>query len=876
MSVNRLVLVDNRVPYYTKFLESLQPGVRYVPIIYAEDTYDTVLRWIRTYDCSFSSVAYVAHGLDAPTYSFMKKEQNCTLSAVESQDPQLASWQPFFEFVRQIPGLEYFDFMGCDLFSYPSWRYIFAGMESQTGIDVRASIDKTGNLAQGGNWILEEGNVNAKELYFTDELFNYIFLLGEVGGLRRLIFTGDRSRDLSSTWVITNNKVLPIKSGNIGVGITNPSRKLDVSGTMRVSGTVSYGSIVGENLNLWQSAASTLLYNGGNVGIGTSTPSSLLDVSGTVISSNLRASGNITLSNTALDLSRNMTSGNTSVSQMSQVSTFNYYGNTAFSQARNESNVTAGNMTIQGGLRNTGRVGVGKTFSTSYAMDVSGDLYSIDGVFSPFTMPTDYYETIRAYDMPTNESTTYSPYMSNFFTYIGMNRNVFINAYNSDTDSFSAAGVTGSRALTEFNLGTGIFAEKIYTTSTNIFILTTVGTVYSMGFNTQGQCGIGSTTNPISSPTRAFIQNSAGALITSPITKIIHSELNSRTYYALAQNGSLYSTGRNQYGQLGNGNQTDSGATHPHLVPVSNIVDAVSLGSFDGTNNPNTLAALDNLGQVWTVGYGERGQMGRGNTTVTNTTIDRVQVSAGVNLTGITKIYGYGGDSTTGFMAVHTNGDLYAWGRNGSNIKLNGTTNTTITYATKINQFVDASSPAISRVWTCTSDEGDIFVQATDDLVYATGTGTSQGILSNTSATWTRIRLFNTTTRLLVNLFTGCTDTSTPKATAFAITRNINTDEYTLWATGYNEFGQLGIGITDSPYLSWVEISFPSGMVKQIKRIISSSHGTRFTINTGNTYILLNSGEIYYCGLNIPLTNSTGTYIREFRQLTRVVSPEYN
>jgi alpha-tubulin suppressor-like RCC1 family protein len=505
----------------------------------------------------------------------------------------------------------------------------------------------------------------------------------------------------------------------------------------------------------------------------------------------------------------------------------------------------------------------------------------LNNYMSYTNLPSTYYEVVRAYDIPTNESTTYSPYLSTYFAYIDTDRSVVVNSIGGDTVSFAAPGQTAAFLPRKFKLPNGALAEKLYTTSTNIFILSDQGTVFSMGHNAHGNCGVGLTTSIIAYPTASFVRDSTNALITDRINKIIHSELNATSYYALTETGKLYATGRNQYGQLGTGTTTDTGTGYPNLVNIANVVDAVSLGSLDAnSNHPQTLAILDNAGFVWCVGFGQVGQIGRGNTTITNTSIQRVQVPSGVDLSGITKIYGYGGDMNTGFFAINSRNELFAWGRNMSSIKLNGTSSN-LTFATNINSSIP-SSPLISRVWTSTHDEGDIFVQATNGLVYGTGAGTSLGVGSNTNYAWVNINFFNTTTRVLVELYTGCTDTAVGKAVAYAITRNTSDDEYSLWVAGYNLNGNLGIGTRDDApiNLTWNEVAFPSGLVKRIKRVVASVHGTRFSTNTGTTYILLNSGEIFFAGRNIPLVNGTGTgdpnTTPQFRLLTRNYTSEYN
>jgi hypothetical protein len=86
-------------------------------------------------------------------------------------------------------------------------------------------------------------------------------------------------------------------SGNVGIGITNPTYRLDVqggqintSGGLCIAGDCkSSWSQVGVS-SQWTTSGANILYNSGNVGIGTTTPTSRLHVVG-----NGRVTGNLTV-----------------------------------------------------------------------------------------------------------------------------------------------------------------------------------------------------------------------------------------------------------------------------------------------------------------------------------------------------------------------------------------------------------------------------------------------------------------------------------------------------------------------------------------------------------------------------------------------------
>ena len=159
----KVCLVDSRVKESSVFLESVQDDVTAVLLDYENDSFESLLAKIG----SAESIAYVAHGTFDDSYSFFK---GSSFDMLVKED-----WQPFFDFVRAVNAV-YFDFLGCNMASDDRWKQVFLWME-ESGVKVRASTDATGNLALGGNWILEDGSVDAKELYFKEGIEKYIGLL---------------------------------------------------------------------------------------------------------------------------------------------------------------------------------------------------------------------------------------------------------------------------------------------------------------------------------------------------------------------------------------------------------------------------------------------------------------------------------------------------------------------------------------------------------------------------------------------------------------------------------------------------------------------------------------------------------------------------
>ena len=130
---------------------------------------------------TLESIALVSHGQYNDNYSFLEKENSPKLRNISLEDPNFNSWNMFLDFLiklKDLTSIKSLDLLGCAIVSYDEWKLILNYLETNSGLNIRASIDNTGNLVVGGNWILEtDNNIDAKELYFTDEILNFTALL---------------------------------------------------------------------------------------------------------------------------------------------------------------------------------------------------------------------------------------------------------------------------------------------------------------------------------------------------------------------------------------------------------------------------------------------------------------------------------------------------------------------------------------------------------------------------------------------------------------------------------------------------------------------------------------------------------------------------
>ena len=174
------------------------------------------------------------------------------------------------------------------------------------------------------------------------------------------------------------------------------------------------------------------------------------------------------------------------------------------------------------------------------------------------------------------------------------------------------------------------------------------GSVWAWGDNSQGQIGDGTTigrTRPVP------VVHSSGA----PFKDAVAVAVDDAHSVALKRDGTVWAWGYGALGQLGNGSTTSS--PHPVQViatdgaPLSGIVAVMVGRAVD--------IALRRDGTVWSWGDNNQGQLGDG-TTTQRLRADRVLVAPGQPLTGVNTIWAGHLDA----FAVRLDGTAWAWGSN--------------------------------------------------------------------------------------------------------------------------------------------------------------------------------------------------------------------
>jgi hypothetical protein len=217
-----------------------------------------------------------------------------------------------------------------------------ANLQGSSGVWVKNSLDVSGTTTIDGKTNLQGSDgvwiKNSLDVSGTTTIDGKTNLQGSDGVWVK------NNLDVSGITTIDGKANL---QGSSGVWVKN---NLDVSGTATITGstticgTLYVNNILGFTGSQWVTNSSSIYYNTGNVGIGVTNPSAALDVNGTISATTLSG----TLS----------TASQPNITSIGTLTSLN----------------VSGNSTHYGTTELSGNVGIGKSVSLTYPLDVSGDI----------------------------------------------------------------------------------------------------------------------------------------------------------------------------------------------------------------------------------------------------------------------------------------------------------------------------------------------------------------------------------------------------------------------------------------------------------------------------------------------------------------------
>ncbi|MCP3875173.1 MAG: tandem-95 repeat protein, partial [Desulfobacteraceae bacterium] len=274
------------------------------------------------------------------------------------------------------------------------------------------------------------------------------------------------------------------------------------------------------------------------------------------------------------------------------------------------------------------------------------------------------------------------------------------------------------------------------------------GTVWAWGKNQYGQLGDGDTTS-----SRSAQEPVMG------LSNIISVNGGSSHSMALSEEGSVWAWGHNGYGQLGDGT-TFSKYTPVNVPGLSNIISIIC--------GKNHSVALTRDGNILAWGSNNYGQLGNGSTTNSNIPIQ---------ISGLTNIISIAGDYEH-TLALKNDGTVWAWGKNNYGQLGDETTS---------DRSVPVQVIGIDNAISIAGGFEHSLVLKADGTVWAWGYN-GNGQLGDGTFT-------NSNTPVQVTDLSNIFSISAGFRYSLALK-----DDGTVWAWGYNMYGQLGDGTTFSKY----------------------------------------------------------------------------
>jgi alpha-tubulin suppressor-like RCC1 family protein len=333
--------------------------------------------------------------------------------------------------------------------------------------------------------------------------------------------------------------------------------------------------------------------------------------------------------------------------------------------------------------------------------------------------------------------------------------------------------------------------------------------LFAWGRNTYGQLGLENTTTPVSSPVQVGTLTDWSTVSAAPFGMS----------GALKTDGSLWSWGRNNTGQLGHGDTTNKSS--PVQIGTGTNWSVVDMGY--------TPLALKTDGTLWAWGRNTNGSIGTGNTSPNSS-----PVQVGTN-TDWAKISSNGSDSITiPFQiscAIKTNGTLWTWGNNSVGALGHGNTtylSSPVQVGTDTN-WAEVDGNGISTI-----------ARKTNNTIWSWGFN-SYGQLGqgNTTGLSSPVQIGSGTDWASVN----CSTSMFFHPHMVAVKTN-----GTLWTWGRNSFGQLGQGNTtnrSSPVQVGTDTDWEWAIAANRHTIAAKTNGTLWGWGLDNYGVFLDNTPTY-------------------------------
>jgi len=312
--------------------------------------------------------------------------------------------------------------------------------------------------------------------------------------------------------------------------------------------------------------------------------------------------------------------------------------------------------------------------------------------------------------------------------------------------------VTNS-SLVQLKSVTGKTPVSVTSGDQNTIVLMSDGTIFGCGRNLEGQYGNGTNTGV------ATIVQMTSIAGKTPVS------ISSGGFFTivLMSDGTIYGTGANGSGQLGNGNTTNRNTLGVMNLPGGKTPVAISAGT------DHSLVLMSD-GTIYGTGANSSGQLGRGNTTSSNTLVLMT------NSTGKTPSVIYAASANS--FVLMTDGTIFGTGANGSGQLGRGNTTSSNTLV----QMTNNTGKTPIDLYCGLNFE---VVLMSDRTIFGVGINNyGQLGIGNTTNQSNLIQMTNNTGKTPISILAGKEHNM------------VLMSDGTVYGCGYNSNGQLGNGTT--------------------------------------------------------------------------------
>jgi alpha-tubulin suppressor-like RCC1 family protein len=834
MSITNVLLINSSISDYHIFVSSVNSST--LPIVYSSaTTREEILMTLSVYT-SIDRIGIVF--LNESINTFIENETFFS----EPLSPFSENMNFIISVIQQF-SVTHIDYLACDTLNTPGWKEYYAILSEQTGVIVGASNNNTGNIAYGGDWVLESTGQDIEMIYFTQNIEYYTYLLDSISNFsimmkqdNTIYFTGDNQNQITQIDTASNKLTLQptvgingltpssIALGNDHIVVLMNNNDIYVCGR-NDNGQLNTGDLIyREQFILFQN---TTGLTPKQIECGGLTTYILMnDASGSIYACGENNVGQLGLDHNITPITTLQQMLNTTGKIPKQIISGLRHlivlmtDDTIYGTGQNSSGqlgIALGNITNQYTLqpipypsdKTLKKIVCGNTHTillmTDNTIFLTGQNNSGQlglGDFSNRSVMTEM--TYTAGKTPTM---VYSSYLS-VSTYVLMTDDTLYATGENNLGLLGIGNNTDQNTLQLVINSTGYKPISVSPSARHVLIQMDDNSVYAAGENVVGQLGVGYTSP--NSNIMLLMQNTTEK---TP-AKIFAGD---RSSIILMNDNTIYSCGANNYGQLALG-YSRYYFTYTQLSPFTYVPVMVEFGS-------GHMVVLTTTG-IYGIGLNTSGQLGLGNTTSPISTFSLMR-----NTTGLTPIAIACGGSHTMVLMNDASGSIYGTGVNSNGQLGLGNTATPQTSLSTTTKMIIPNT-VVPKAISCGTSY--TLVLMTNGTIYGAGlNGNGQLGTTNLTLQSTPVIMVNTTGLLAYEIACGATHSIVL----------MNDASGSIYGTGLNTNGQLGLGNLDQQ----TSLSPTSKMINTTGLIPMD-----IACGTSHTVVLMNdaSGSIYGTGLN--------------------------